>query len=389
MRLSTLGQMRSVCVLGATGSIGVQALEVVAANPELRICGLAAGSRVDELLAAATACAAPAIALADPAAAGAARERFAGRVESGPEGVLELVRSCGADIVLNGVVGAAGLEATLESFAAGADVALANKESLVAGGDLVIDAQRRSGRRLLPVDSEHSALAQCLEGAPSETVAGLVITASGGPFRGRTAEALADVTPAQALRHPTWRMGDKITIDSATLMNKGLELIEAHFLFDQPYPAIEIVVHPQSTVHGMVRFRDGALIAHLGHPDMRVPISWALTYPDRAATPARTLDMSQPWSLDFEPPDLQSFRCLALARAAGERGGTAPAVLNAANEVAVAAFLDGAIRFPDIAAVVEQALERVPAEPAASLEQVREADARARRAAGELTGAAA
>jgi len=184
-------------------------------------------------------------------------------------------------------------------------------------------------------------------------------------------------------------MGEKITIDSATLMNKGLELIEAHFLFDQPYPAIEIVVHPQSTVHGMVRFRDGALIAHLGHPDMRVPISWALTHPDRSATPARTLDMSQPWSLDFEPPDPESFRCLALARAAGERGGTAPAVLNAANEVAVAAFLDGAIRFPDIAAVVEQALERVPAEPASSLEQVRDADARARRAAGELTGAAA
>jgi 1-deoxy-D-xylulose-5-phosphate reductoisomerase len=306
-----------------------------------------------------------------------------------PQGVVELVRSCAADVVLNGVVGAAGLEATLASFEVGSDVALANKESLVAGGELVLAAQRWAGRELLPVDSEHSALAQCLAGAAPETVDSVVLTASGGPFRGVPAASLAAVTVEQALAHPTWSMGAKITIDSATLMNKGLELIEAHFLFGIAYDRIEVVVHPQSIVHGLVRFRDGALLAHLGHPDMRVPISWALTHPHRAATPARRLDLSESFSLDFQPPDLEAFRCLALARDAGRAGGTAPAVLNAANEVAVAAFLAGAIRFPDIAAVVEQVLSRADPEPVRSLEQVLDADARARAAAHELTGVAA
>jgi 1-deoxy-D-xylulose-5-phosphate reductoisomerase len=376
-------------VLGATGSIGTQALEIIAQSAELRCCGLAAGSADAALVDAAAAHGVETIALADEAAAERAQARFAGRVLSGPDGVLALVRECGADVVLNGVVGAAGLRATLAAFDAGADVALANKESLVAGGELVLAAQRRAGRELLPVDSEHSALAQCLAGAAAETVDTVVITASGGPFRGMPAAGLCDVTPEQALAHPTWSMGAKITIDSATLMNKGLELIEAHFLFGIPYDAIEVVMHPQSIVHGMVRFRDGALLAHLGHPDMRVPISWALTHPHRAATPARRLDFGSPFALDFEPPDSEAFRCLALAREAGRAGGTAPAVLNAANEVAVAAFLAGGIRFTDIPAVVEHALDQVPIETVRALDHVLEADRRARAAAGQLTGAAA
>jgi 1-deoxy-D-xylulose-5-phosphate reductoisomerase len=304
-------------------------------------------------------------------------------------GVEELIAASGADLVLNAIVGAAGLRATLAAFAAGADVALANKESLVAGGELVLAAAAASGRRLLPVDSEHSALAQCLEGAAPEAVTGIVITASGGPFRGRRRDELADVTAAEALAHPTWSMGEKITIDSATLMNKGLEVIEAHLLFGIPYDAVEVVVHPQSIIHGMVRFRDGALLAHAGLPDMRVPISWALTHPHRGPTAVEPLDLSVPLSLDFEPADVATFRCLALAREAGTAGGTAPCVLNAANEVAVRAFLDGRIGFLDIAAVVEEALAQVPAEPIVSLEQVLDADRRARTAAAGAGAAAA
>ena len=380
--------MRRVAILGATGSIGAQALDVVARAPELAVCALACQRQVEPLLAAARAHGVERVALVDAAAARAARARFDGQVLDGAEGLERLVRESGADVVLNAVVGAAGLPATVAALEAGADVALANKESLVAGGELVLEAARRSGRRVLPVDSEHSALFQCLEGAAEGAVEGLVITASGGPFRGYSREALAEVTPAQALAHPTWRMGAKITIDSATLMNKGLELIEAHLLFGIAYEHVEIVVHPQSIVHGLVRFRDGALLAHLGLPDMRVPISYALTYPRRAPTPARPLEL-RGLSLDFEPPDEEVFRCLPLARAAGRTGGTAPAVLNAANEVAVHGFLDGRLRLTDIAAVVEEALARVEAEPLQSLEQVLEADARARRAALETVGAAA
>jgi 1-deoxy-D-xylulose-5-phosphate reductoisomerase len=381
--------MRSVAVLGATGSIGTQALEIMGAHPGLRACALAAGSDHAGLVAAARAHGVERIALVDPDAAAAARTEFAGEVLEGPDGVERLVAESGADVVLNAIVGAAGLRATLATLAAGADLALANKESLVAGGELVMDALRASGRSMLPVDSEHSALAQCLVGAADGSVSGLVITASGGPFRGRTAESLADVTVADALAHPTWTMGAKITIDSATLMNKGLEVIEAHHLFGVGYDDIEVVVHPQSIVHGMVRYRDGALLAHVGHPDMRVPISWALTYPERAATPVPTLDLTAPLRLEFEPPDLDTFRCLALARAAGREGGTAPCVLNAANEAAVASFLDGQIGFLDIAALVERALDEVPAEPLASLEQLEDADARARAAVRDAVRTAA
>ncbi len=381
--------MRTVVILGATGSIGVQALEIVQAHPDLRLSGLAAASSGDALVGAAIDGGAPMIALADPAAAARARSSFPGEVLEGPDSAAELVRRCGADVVLNAVVGAAGLSATLAAFETGSDVALANKESLVAGGELVLAARDRSGRRLLPVDSEHSALAQCLEGAAEGSVAGIVITASGGPFRGRSAAQLAGVTREDALNHPTWTMGAKITIDSATLMNKGLEVIEAHHLFGLGYDAIEVVVHPQSIVHGMARFRDGALIAHLGLPDMRVPISWALTYPDRAATPAAQLDLTQAFALEFEPPDLEAFRCLQLACEAGRAGGTAPCVLNAANEVAVAAFLSDGIGFADIPGVVEQTLAQIDPAPLESLEQVLAADARARDIAHELVAVAA
>ena len=381
--------MRSVAVLGATGSIGTQALEIVGAHPGLRACALAAGSDHAGLVAAARAHGVERIALVDPEAAAAARSAFPGEVLEGADGVEQLVAGCGADVVLNAIVGAAGLRATLATLAAGADLALANKESLVAGGELVIDALRASGRRMLPVDSEHSALAQCLAGAAEGAVTGLVITASGGPFRGRTAASLAAVTVADALAHPTWNMGAKITIDSATLMNKGLEVIEAHHLFGVAYDDIDVVVHPQSIVHGMARYRDGALLAHVGYPDMRVPISWALTFPERAATPVPTLDLAAPLRLDFEPPDLATFRCLALAGAAGREGGTAPCVLNAANEAAVASFLDGEIRFLDIAALVERALEEVSPEPLGSLAQLEEADARARTAVRDAVRTAA
>jgi 1-deoxy-D-xylulose-5-phosphate reductoisomerase len=258
----------------------------------------------------------------------------------------------------------------------GVTLALANKESLVAAGDLAVAAQERGGGRLIPVDSEHSALFQCAQLGEPES---LVLTASGGPFRGRTIDELADMTAEQALAHPTWTMGAKITIDSATLANKGLEVIEAHFLFGVPYDRIEVVVHPASIVHGLVRFRDGASIAHLGLPDMRVPISYALTYPERAATPVPPLDLTA-GPLEFFEPDTDTFRLLALAREAGERGGTYPCAFNAANEVAVAAFLDGRIGFLDIAGTVEDVLERTDGAPALDLDELREADARAREA---------
>jgi len=381
-------RVKSVAVLGATGSIGVQALEIVRDHPELSACALAAHSNAEALVASATAHGVDRIALVDPAAAARARTIFDGTVLEGEAGVVELVRDAGADTVLNAIVGAAGLAATLATFEAGADLALANKESLVAGGPLVTAAAERANRTILPVDSEHSALWQCLDDARAVTVESLVVTASGGPFRGLSAAELAAVTPDQALVHPTWTMGAKITIDSATLMNKGLEVIEAHFLFGVPYERIEVAVHPQSIVHAMVRFRDGALLAHLGLPDMRVPISYALTYPERAATPAPQLDLAS-LTLEFEPPDTAVFRCLALARAAGEAGGTAPCALNAANEVAVAAFLAGECRFPQIADTVAAVLDRLDPEPLESVEQVLAADAAARALARDALGVAA
>jgi 1-deoxy-D-xylulose-5-phosphate reductoisomerase len=260
----------------------------------------------------------------------------------------------------------------------GVTLALANKESLVAAGALALRARERGKGLLLPVDSEHSALFQCLAGHAPQEIEGLVVTASGGPFRGKRRNELAEVTVAEALAHPTWAMGTKITVDSATLANKGLELIEAHFLFGVPYDRIEVVVHPGSIVHGMVRFRDGALLAHVGHPDMRVPISYALSYPERAATPVPQLDLAAGLTLEFEAPDEETFPLLRLARAAGEAGGTAPCAFNAANEVAVEAFLGGRLAFLGIAEVVERALAHADTSPADDVDALHEADAGAR-----------
>ena len=344
--------MRRIALLGATGSIGRQALEVIRDDPELELVAAASGSQPVDGLAPLT--------------------------QVGGD-LTELLERAEPDVVLNAVVGFAGLPATLWALERGVDLALANKESLVAAGQLCLDARERGGGRLLPVDSEHSAAFQCLEGRGPETIDSLVLTASGGPFRGRTRDELAEVTPAEALNHPTWDMGPKITVDSATLANKGLELIEAHFLFGLEYDKIEVVVHPQSIVHALVRFRDGAALAHLGHPDMRVPISYALTFPERAATPVPALDLAGGLTLEFEPPDLDAFPLLRLAREAGERGGAYPCAYNAANEVAVAAFLDGRVGFQDISAVVEQALGTVQGAEARDLRELREVDAAARR----------
>jgi 1-deoxy-D-xylulose-5-phosphate reductoisomerase len=339
--------MTRVALLGATGSIGRQAVEVIAGNPSLELVAATSGSTAIDGLAPLT------------------------QVGGDP---TELLDRAEPDIVLNATLGFAGLPGTMWALEHGVTLALANKESLVAAGDLALAARERGGGALIPVDSEHSALFQCaLAGEPEA----IVLTASGGPFRGRTRDELADVTPADALAHPTWNMGAKITIDSATLANKGLEVIEAHFLFGLPYSRIEVVVHPTSIVHGLVRFRDGAAVAHLGYPDMRVPISYALTYPDRAATSVPPLDLTAA-PLEFFTPDTDTFRMLALAREAGERGGTLPCAFNAANEVAVAAFLDGRIGFLEIASLVEDALERADGAPARDLDELREADRRAR-----------
>jgi 1-deoxy-D-xylulose-5-phosphate reductoisomerase len=343
--------VRRVALLGATGSIGRQAIEIVEAHPELELCAAASGSTpldgVDAPL-----------------------KQVGGNVE-------ELLERAEPDVVLNAVVGFAGIHATLWALEHGVDLALANKESLVAAGDLALAAQRRGGGRILPVDSEHSALFQCLDGRAPEQVDSLVLTGSGGPFRGRTRDELTAVSPDEALAHPTWRMGPKITVDSATLANKGLELIEAHFLFAVPYDRIEVVLQPTSIVHSIVRFRDGASFAHLGYPDMRVPISYALTYPERAATPLAPLDLTS-LTLHFEAPDVATFPLLALAREAGERGGSYPCVFNAANEVAVAAFLDGRLPFLDIAEVVSDALDRADGAPARDLADLLEVDRAAR-----------
>jgi 1-deoxy-D-xylulose-5-phosphate reductoisomerase len=344
--------VKRIALLGATGSIGRQALEIVDAHPELELCAAASGSRAVDGLAPLT--------------------------QVGGD-LTELLERCEPDLVLNAVVGFAGLPATLWALERGVDLALANKESLVAAGDLALEAQRRGGGRLIPVDSEHSAAFQCLEGRAPEQVHSLVLTASGGPFRGRTRDELADVTPAEALAHPTWNMGPKITVDSATLANKGLELLEAHCLFGLPYDQIEVVVHPSSTVHALVRFRDGAALAHLGYPDMRVPISFALTYPERSTTPVPPLDLSSGVTLEFHAPDLETFPLLELARAAGESGGTAPCAFNAANEVAVAAFLDGKLPFLGIAEVVEETLAHADISAANDLDELVTADADARR----------
>jgi 1-deoxy-D-xylulose-5-phosphate reductoisomerase len=346
-----------VAVLGSTGSIGTQALDVIRAAPgRFRVVALAARRSAARLAAQAREFRPAAVALVEEAeAAGLAAELPPGcRLGVGAEAVAELATAEGAEVVLNGVTGSVGLAPTLRALRAGRRLALANKESLIVGGELVRELARPG--QLVPVDSEHSALAQCLRAGRPEEVARLVLTASGGPFRGRSPAELAGVTPAEALAHPTWDMGPVITVNSATLLNKGLEVIEAHLLFGVPFDRIDVVVHPQSVVHAMVEWRDGATIAQLSRPDMRLPIGLALGWPERPERPVGRLDWAQAGSLEFLPVDRATFPLLDLAVAAGRDGGTAPAVLNAANEEAVAAFLAGRLPFPAIAEVVAAAL---------------------------------
>ena len=374
-----------VALLGSTGSIGRSALAVLERHPDrFRVVALAA-HRSTEALAAQVARHRPSLAvLVDEEAFRRAGPLPPAKWRTGREALLEAATHPEADIVINATVGAAGLEATLATLAAGKRLALANKESLVAGGPLVLEARQRGGGELVPVDSEHSAILQCLRGSPGRELRRLILTASGGPFRGWEPEALATVTPAEALRHPTWRMGAKITIDSATLANKAMEVIEAHYLFGLPYDRIEVVVHPQSIIHSMVDFVDGSVVAQLGFPTMELPILYALTHPERIPDNGTRFDPVAVGALSFERLDPARFPAFRLGLEAARLGGTAPAVFNAANEVAVAAFLAETLPFPRIAAVIEDVLAAHDPVPVDSLETVLEADRGARAVAREI-----
>ena len=385
----------SLVILGATGSIGRQTLDLVRRFPDrLSIAAVTTATRIDlldsllaELAAACPASSPPVVAVADPGAHARAAELprlAAGLLAPGAAGLLEAVAAPDASCVVNGIVGAAGLAPTLAAAARGLRIALANKESLVVGGDLVRQAVRDGEAELLPVDSEHSAIAQCLVGHRRQEVAGLVLTASGGPFRTMSRADLARVSLAEVLNHPTWNMGPKITVDSATLMNKGLEVIEAHHLFGLPYEAIEVVVHPGSHVHSLVTLRDGAVLAQLGSPDMRVPLLYAISGEKRWPLAVERLDLVATGALHFEAPDMERFPCLRLAREAGEAGGSAPIVLNAANEVAVASLLAEQLQYLDIARVVERSLADPSYGVATSLADALAIDTRARARAGEI-----
>jgi 1-deoxy-D-xylulose-5-phosphate reductoisomerase len=374
-------------ILGSTGSIGTQALDVVErSGGELELVGLAAGSSFERVIAQAEKHGVSRVALSDDAAAARASEAWTGGdVLAGNEGLVDLIVGSDADLVLNAMVGSAGLGPSVATLGEGIDLALANKESLVVGGELVMALAEATGAQVIPVDSEHSALFQLVnaEERPG-TVDRLVLTASGGPFRGRRPEELKSVTREEALAHPTWDMGGKITIDSATLMNKGLEVIEAMHLFGMPLERIDVVVHPQSIIHGIVQLNDGASLAHLGYPDMRVPISYALHYPDRVDVPVAPLDLAELGQLTFERPDEEAFPCLRLAREAARAGGTAPCAMNAANEVAVQAFLDREMPFTGIPEVIERTLEAHDPVPIHHFNVLYGADAEAREIAREF-----
>lgn len=405
MRRSGVSEVKKrIVVLGSTGSIGTQTLDVARRHPDkIEVVGLAVGTRAALLLEQAREFGVRHVAVADECVRNApvAAELVAwasdgasgGSAAFGPDAVAALASLPEADLVVNALVGAAGLRASYETLAAGKVLALANKESLVVGGDLImplaarVDADRRArgvapevgpAGALMPIDSEHGAIYQCLLGERASEVARLWVTASGGPFRGRKRADLVDITPAQALAHPTWNMGAKISIDSSTLMNKGLEVIEAHHLFNMPYDKIEVVVQPQSAIHSMVEYLDGSVKAHLGTTDMRIPIQFALSYPDRWDSPVAPLDFRALGSLEFAPPDTETFRCLALAREAGATGGTLPAVMNAANEIAVAAFLAEEGTYLGIAECVEAVMGQHSPQRVESLEQLEEVDAWAR-----------
>ena len=380
---------RRVSVLGSTGSVGCTTVALLSERPDdFNVEALAAGSNIDLLVEQARILRPRFVAAADTrsyARLTAALEGSGIEIGVGPEAVVEAAQRP-ADWVMAGIVGAAGLAPTLAAIERGATVALANKECLVCAGELLLDAVQRSGATLLPVDSEHSAIFQVFDFARPESVARIILTASGGPFRCRSTDDMRRVTTSQALAHPNWAMGSKISIDSATMMNKGLELIEAHHLFRIPADRIEILVHPQSVVHSMVAYRDGSMLAQLGVPDMRTPIAVALAWPDRLALPNAQLDLVAVGSLTFEAPDPERFPALRLAREALRRGGSAPAVLNAANEVAVRAFLDGEIGFLGIAELVEETLARIPAAPLADIEAVLAIDEHTRKVAEGLIG---
>ncbi len=378
--------MKNVVILGSTGSVGRQALEVISWFPgEFRVVGLAANRNIDLLEQQVAAFDVPYAAVMDEQAAAVLQDRLRGtkcRCFKGSEGLLELVKLPEVDLVLVAVTGIAGLEPTLEAIKQKKDIALANKETLVAGGALVMEAACKSGAQILPVDSEHSAIFQCLDRA--EDVSELILTGSGGPFRGFSREQLKGVTPEMALKHPTWKMGQKITVDSATLMNKGLEVIEARWLFNIDYERISVVIHPQSIVHSLVRYNDGTLLAQLAWPDMRLPIQYALLYPFRKRNSLAPLDLIKAGQLTFEAPDTESFPCLRLAIEAGRAGGTMTAVLNAANEVAVHAFLAGEIAFLEIPEVIAEAMAHHSPKQISQLEDILEADRWARRFAQQL-----
>ncbi len=385
-----MSMRKRLLILGSTGSIGTQALDVCERSEELEVVGLAAGRSWEALLEQARAHGVARIGLGDRHAAARASEAWTdGEVLRGADGLVKLVVESGADLVLNALVGSAGLGPTVAALGEGIDLALANKESLVVGGELVTALAEATGAQIVPVDSEHTALHQLLAGQPPGAVERITITASGGPFRGRRREQLAEVTVAEALAHPTWAMGGKITIDSATLMNKGLELMEAHHLFGTPYERIDVVVHPQSLVHGIVQLGDGAMLAHLGPPDMRIAISYALHGGESVRLPISALDLAAVGELSFEAVDLEAFPCLRLAGAAAREGGTAPCVLNAANEIAVHAFLEGRLRFLEISEVIERTLAELGSESVRSFESLYEADRRARDLAGETVASLA
>lgn len=370
-----VNKVKRVAVLGSTGSIGRQTLDVIRATPQrFRVVGLAAGRNL-ELLAEQIKEFKPELIGGSPENNDIERLRSIVDIKNGLLPLDEIAASPEVDMVVIATSGKAGLRPTLAALRAGKDIALANKESLVSAGEIINNEARKSGARILPVDSEHSAVWQCLSGE-DQAAARIILTASGGPFRQYSAEQLAEVTVAQALRHPSWQMGQKVTIDSATLMNKGLEVIEAHWLFSMPFDRIDVLVHPQSIIHSMVEFVDGSIKAQLSYPDMRLPIQYALSHPERLSNPRLPrLDWSLVRSLDFEPPDYGRFPCLGLAIEAGKQGGTCPAVLCAADEVAVELFLAGRIRFTDIAGAIERTLEqhRVIAQP--TLEEIEVADA--------------
>jgi 1-deoxy-D-xylulose-5-phosphate reductoisomerase len=383
---------RKIAILGATGSIGKSALDLVERSPErFEVVAVTAATNVEALAGIARRTKAKLAVVADETRFSTLQELLAGtpcRVAAGDEGLIEAATG-EAELVIAAIVGCAGLRPVMAAVEAGKTVALANKEALVTAGELMTGAARAHGATILPVDSEHNAIFQCLAGSRKEDVSKIILTASGGPFRTASAAMMGSATPAQAVAHPNWSMGAKISVDSATLMNKGLELIEAHYLFGLPSSRIDILIHPQSVIHSMVEFIDGSVLAQLGSPDMRIPIAYALAWPERIETPAQRLDLAAIARLDFEAPDVTRFPALRLAREALEAGGAAPIVLNAANEVAVASFLAGDVRFPDIARAVGEVLARAKFDAPGSIDDVIEIDRATRRDVDSIMKASA